>query len=159
MVDFQILTQLVVIQMATGDRQAWPLDEIEILKPGQATEQPAQEKTARTPVNKKQDDAVSKELADMGIIDQKSLGDKKAPQRQSSQNNGNGSQQKSENSQQPGKRRGNKNQRRRPKNKQGGSPNTQNAQSSQKNPPAQNKNRQENKQKPSNGNTTPPSGE
>ena len=165
-VDFQILTQLVIIQMATGDRQAWPLDEIEILKPGQTGKQnkPVQEKggkrVARTPVNKKLDAAISKELADMGIIDQESPGDKKTPQTQSSQNNGNGSpQQKREGSQQQGKRRGNKNRRRRPKNKQGGSPNSQNAQNAQKNPPAQNNNRQENKQNPSNENTTQPSGE
>ncbi len=159
-VDFQILTQLVIIQMATGDRQAWPLDEIEILKPGQTGKRiNPKQANAKTPVNEELDDAISKELAEMGIIESESPDDKKAPPRQSSPNNSNGSQQKSENAQQPGKRRGNKNRRRRPKNKQGGSPNTQNAQSSQKNPPAQNENRQENKQKPSNGKPTPPSGE
>ena len=166
-VDFQILTQLVIIQMDSGDRQAWPLDEIQILKPGQTTKQtkPAQEKTDKgdkgAPVNKKQDAAVTAELVEMADSEQDSApGEKRLPQTQSSQNNGDGSpQQKRENSQQPGKRRGNKNRRWRPKNKQGGSPNSQNAQNSQKNPPAQNKNRQENKQNPSNGNTTQPSGE
>jgi len=164
-VDTQILTQLVIVQMESGDRQAWPLDEIQILKPGQTGKQPVQEKgrteAASAPVDKKQDAAVTRELVEMAESEQDSAsGEKKAPQAQSPQNNGNGSpQQKSEDSQQPGKRRGNKNRRRRSKNKQGGSPNNQNAQNSQKNPPAQNKNRQENKQKPSNGNSTPPSGE
>ena len=152
-VDFQILTQLVIIQMATGDRQAWPLEEIEILKPGQTPKRikPGQEKK-NAPVNKEQDAAVNKELAEMGLVEQKSPDEKKTSQAGSPQNKGDGSQQ-------PGKRRGNKNRRRRPKNKQGGSPNNQNAQSSQKNPPVQNKNRQENKQNPSNGNTTQPSRE
>ena len=162
-VDFQILSQLVIIQMETGDRQAWPLDEIQILKPGQSGKQPVQKKGGKgvvsAPVNKKQDATVTKELVDKAEQDS-SPGDKKTLQTQSSQNNGNGSpQQKQEGSQQPGKRRSNKNRRRRPKNKQGGSPNAQNAQNAQKNPPAQNKKRQGDKQNPSNGNTTPPSGE
>lgn len=156
-VDFQILTQLVIIQMETGDRQAWPLDEIQILKPGQTSKQnkPAQKKTGEG------DKDVTAELVEKPDSEQDSApGKKKTPQTQSSQNNGNGSpQQKREGSQQPGKRRGNKNRRRRPKNKQGGSPNGQNTQNSQKNPPAQNSNRQGNKQKPSSGNTTQPSGE
>ena len=158
-VDFQILTQLVIIQMETGDRQAWPLDEIQILKPGQTSKQnkPAQKKTGEGD----KDAAVTAELVEKPDSEQDSApGKKKTPQTQSSQNNGNGSpQQKREGSLQPGKRRGNKNRRRRPKNKQGGSPNGQNAQNSQKNPPAQNSNRQGNKQKPSSGNTTQPSGE
>mgnify|MGYP000117691735 CR=1 FL=1 len=108
----------------------------------------------------KQDAAVTEELVEMAEAEQALVGAEKASQKQLPQSDGNGSpQQKSEGSQQPGKRRGNKNRRRRSKNKQGGSPNNQNAQNSQKNPPAQNKNRQENKQKPSNGNSTPPSGE
>jgi len=160
--DFQILTQLVVVQMDSGDRQAWPLDEIQILKPGQTGKQPVQKKTgkgtASDPVNKKQNAAVTAELVEMAESEQDSAsGEKKTPQTQSPQNNGNGTpQQKSENSQQQGKRRGNKNRRRRSKNKKSGSPNNQNA---QKNPPTQNKNRQENKQNPSNVNTAPPSGE
>lgn len=163
-VDTQILTQLVVIQMESGDRQAWPLDEIQILKPGQKGKQPEQEKAgngaAGAPVDRKQDAAVTEELVEMAEAEQESVGAEKAPQAQSPQNKGNGSpQQKSENSQQPGKRRGNKNRRRRSKKKQSGSPNSQNAQNSRNNPPAQNKNPQENKQNPSNGHTTQPSGE
>jgi cell fate regulator YaaT (PSP1 superfamily) len=164
-VDTQILTQLVIVQSESGDRQAWPLDEIQILKPGQKVKQPVQKKggeeTASAPVDRMRDAAVTVELVEMAESEQDSAADeKKPPQPQSPQNNGNGSQQqKSEGSQQPGKRRGNKNRRRRSKNKQGGSANNQNAQSSQKNPPSQSKNRQENKQNPSSGNTTPPSGE
>jgi cell fate regulator YaaT (PSP1 superfamily) len=167
-VDTQILTQLVVVQSESGDRQAWPLDEIQILKPGQTGKpvKPVQEQAgdgvaSAPPVDRMQDATVTAELVDMAESEQDSVpGEKKTPQPQSPQNNDNGSpQQKSEDAQQPGKRRGNKNRRRRSKNKQGGSPNNQNAQSSQKNPSAQNQNRQENKQNPSNGNTTPPSGE
>ena len=163
-VDMQILTQLVVIQMESGDRQAWPLEEIQILKPGQMAKPVKQvrEKSGddanSAPVDRKQDAAVTRELMEMAESEQDTApGEKKTPQNQSPQNNGNGSpQQKSEGSQQPGKRRGNKNRRRRSKNKQGGSPNNQNAQNK---PPVQNTNRQENKQSPSNGNTTQPSGE
>ena len=167
-VDTQILTQLVIVQSESGDRQAWPLDEIQILKPGQTGKpvKPVQEQAgdgvaSAPPVDRMQDAAVTAELVDMAESEQDSVpGEKKTPQPQSPQNNDNGSpQQKSEDAQQPGKRRGNKNRRRRSKNKQGGSPNNQNAQNSQKNPSAQNQNRQENKQNPSNGNTTPPSGE
>ena len=162
-VDFQILTQLVIIQMETGDRQAWPLDEIQILKPGQTGKQnkPAQEKAgkgaASTPANKKQEAAATKELVEMGVIEQESPGDKKPSQTQSPQDNGKGvPQQKKQDSQQSDKPRGSKKRRRRSKNKKSGSPNNQNA---QKNPPAQNSNQQEKEQNPSNGNTTPSNGE
>jgi cell fate regulator YaaT (PSP1 superfamily) len=163
-VDTQILTQLVVVQSQSGDRQAWPLEEIQILKPGQTGKQPPQKKGGEgtaSPVNRKQDTAVTKELMEMAESEQDSAaGEKKTPQKKSPQNNGNRSpQQKREDPQQPGKRRGNKNRRRRPKNKPAGSPNSQDGQNPQKNPPAQNKGHQEKKQNPSNGNTTPPSGE
>lgn len=154
-VDTQVLTQLVVVQSESGDRQAWPLDEIEILKPGQ-TGKPADPKKggqrASEAARAKQDAVVTAEVEEMAASEQDP---EKKPQ-----NNGNGSpQQKREGSQPPGKRRGNKNRRRRPKNKQGGSPNSQNGRAPQKNPPAQNKGQQEKKQNPSKGNTTPPSGE
>ncbi|OQY06087.1 MAG: hypothetical protein B6I25_04575 [Planctomycetales bacterium 4572_13] len=160
-VDFQILTQLVIIQMETGDRQAWPLDEIEILKPGQKPKRSKPGQRENASVNEEQDAAVSKELSDMGLVEQKSPDDKKDSQGQSSRDNANGKpRQKSENTQQQGKRHSNKNRRRRSKNdKKGGSSNSQNNQYSQKNAPDKNQNRQENKQNPSDGNTMPPSGE
>ena len=38
MVDMQILTQLVVVQIESGDRQAWPLDEIQDYQTGRKSE-------------------------------------------------------------------------------------------------------------------------
>lgn len=42
-VDFQVLTQLVVVQMPDGEKQAWPLEEIQVFngsKPAEASRQP-----------------------------------------------------------------------------------------------------------------------
>jgi hypothetical protein len=163
-VDTQILTQLVVVQSESGERQAWPLDDIQILKPGQKAK-PVQDKGIRevpkAPADRKQDDALTRELLEMAESEQDSAaGENQAPQKQSPQDNDNRQrQQRNEGSQQQGKRQGKKKRRRRPKNKQGGSPNAQNAQNAQNKSPDQNKNRQEKQQHPSSGNTTPPSGE
>ncbi|MHC4236820.1 MAG: PSP1 domain-containing protein [Planctomycetota bacterium] len=152
-VDTQILTQLVIVQMDSGNRQAWPLDEIQILKPGQTAKRPVQGETGKgAGGNAVKTESAAAESGRPQRNEQDSEPAEKTPQAPSAQNGDSGSQQ-------PGKRRGNKNRRRRSKNKQGGSPNNQNAQNSQKNPPAQNKNRQGSRQKPSNGNTAQPSGE
>lgn len=163
-VDTQILTQLVVVQSESGERQAWPLDDIQILKPGQKAK-PVQDKGTRevpkTSADRKQDDALTRELEEMAESEQDSAaGENKAPQKQSPQGNDSRQrQQRNEGSQQQGKRQGKKKRRRRPKNKQGGSPTAQNAQNPQNKSPEQNKNRQQNQQHPSSGNTTQPSGE
>ncbi|MHC5017322.1 MAG: PSP1 domain-containing protein [Planctomycetota bacterium] len=88
-VDTQILTQLVVVQSESGERQAWPLDDIQILKPGQKAK-PVQDKGIRevpkAPADRKQDDALTRELLEMAESEQDSAaGENQAPQKQSPQ--------------------------------------------------------------------------
>lgn len=163
-VDMQILTQLVIVQMESGDRQAWPLDEIQILKPGQSGKLPEQEKVGKEniadPVDSKQDAEVTAELMEMAESEQgAALEEKNRQQNQSPSNKGDESRQQSAGSQQSNQPSGKKKRRRRPKNKKRGSSEGQGGQNQGNNSAAPNKIRRENKQNASNANTTPPSGE
>ena len=164
-VDMQILTQLVVVQMDSGDRQAWPLDEIKILKPNQTSKQTDADTVIddnlddEYPVDKELQAVVTAEVEEMAEAEQNNPTDQTLSTQEQSAETGDSSrpQQKRDGSDQAGKRRGNKKRRRRSKNKKNDAGNNPNARNSQK--PAPNNHRRKNPQKPSNGNATPSSGE
>ena len=162
-VDVQILTQLVVVQSESGDRQAWPLDEIEVLKPGQREKEeksPEQQKPrrepARQPVSKVKEAAITEELEEIAETEQESL-EAETPQKAQQAKN-DGSQRQDGDPNKKKKRR-----RRRPRNKKRDSQNGSGENKPQNKQPSKNRNNQKNnqnkKQKPSNGNATPSSGE
>lgn len=124
-VDVQILTQLVVVQTDSGDRQAWPLEEIQKIDPKALTPDTVESATQKTAeaaatdtVDRKQDAIVTDELVEMAESEQKMLETEK-PQRQprprEKGNDASGQQKKRDGSSQEGNRK--KRRRRRPKNK------------------------------------------
>lgn len=78
--DVQVLTQLVVVQLDSGDRQAWPLEEIQILD-GRAQKElsqrepiPSDSQESSFPLeNRKQQEAITEELIEIAEIEQESL--------------------------------------------------------------------------------------
>ncbi|MEN8126727.1 MAG: regulatory iron-sulfur-containing complex subunit RicT [Planctomycetota bacterium] len=162
-VDVQILTQLVVVQTESGDRSAWPVEEIQKVDPDEVkknkddsgTRKPGK-RHLRKPVTEQQDAVITEELVEIAESEQESLEVEKPMQQPASGGNSNGSQQKDrEDSQQAPRRK--KRRRRGPKNKNRGPRNDQNSQESKNNRPANNN--QNNKPKPANGNTPQPGGE
>lgn len=125
-VDMQILTQLVIVQTESGDRQAWPVDEIRKLKPDEIKKQSDKSQQNGSGDNKpkssknrsrKKEEMTEEEVIEVAETEQelmeaekvavsKSDGAKTSSEQRQPDNNG--SQQKS---------RRKKNRRRRPKNK------------------------------------------
>lgn len=119
-VDVQILTQLVVVQTESGDRQAWPLEEIQILKPGELareTETPEREDTeldlSSQPSGKHIDDAVTEELEEIAETEQELLEVEQIQQIKAVQPEGSESQ--SQQQQEPSKQKNRRNKRNRRK--------------------------------------------
>lgn len=124
-VDVQILTQLVIVQTDSGDRQAWPLDEIQKVNPnelkqGQVEPQTEEtvEKSVANVVEQKQEAIVTEELVEMAESEQEMLEAEKPQRQPRSRNNGNNAprqQETGDGSPQEGNRK--KRRRRRSKNK------------------------------------------
>lgn len=165
-VDVQILTQLVVVQTASGERQAWPIDEIQILKPGeaelemnQARQESPRKDAPRRDASTAQKTAVTEELKEIAEAEQESLEaekDKPAGRDGADRRTKPQQDQSPEGGERPKSKR---KRRRRSKNKKRGPAGDQGGSNAPDAPSGQSKNRQPNKQNPSNGNTTPPSGE
>lgn len=158
-VDVQVLTQLVNVQLDSGDRQAWPLDEIQILNAKTLKQQQEQQKekapagkreTSQSMQNQRQQQAITEELEEIAEVEQDAMSIEEVLRESTDF-------QKQQEEQQPGQkkdgqRRGRKNRRRRPKNKDAKSENEQGGQGdqNQKKRPPRNRNRRK-KKKPSDG--------
>lgn len=125
-VDVQILTQLVVVQSESGDRQAWSVDDIQRIRPGhrpRKSEKSDADKGKKPSVHTKphkQDEAVTEEVVEIAESDQDIMEAEKATQTQSVQSKNKmdqddaSKQQGSEPSQKKSRRR--RKRRRKPKN-------------------------------------------
>ncbi|MHC5118714.1 MAG: PSP1 domain-containing protein [Planctomycetota bacterium] len=129
-VDVQVLTQLVVVQTESGDRHAWPLDEIKKVDPSEARQKDTSGKNetgrgnAAVSVSPQQDAVVTEELVEMAESEQEML--EAQPHQQPTPGKGGDA------SGQEGRRK--KKRRRRSKNKKRGpkdGPNSQNSQNNQ----------------------------
>ena len=121
-VDIQILTQLVIVQTESGDRQAWPLDEIKIFKPGELAQHADQsqggrnETAAATSLDKNHEVAITEELEEIAETEQELMEmEAKEGVRQDTPNTE--AQARGPDRSQQTNRRGQKKRRRRPKNK------------------------------------------
>jgi hypothetical protein len=156
-VDVQVLTQLVVVQTESGDRHAWPLEEIKKVHPGEARQQDDSEKNETVSddisasVNLREEAVVTEELVEMAESEQEML-EPEAHQPQSETENTDDSSARPNTpdaSGQEGRRK--KKRRRRSKNKNRGPQDGQSGQNSQTN--------QNNRPKASNENTSTSGGE
>ncbi len=165
-VNVQVLTQLVVVQTESGERQAWPVDEIQKIDPNGAAKQKdesakkeAEKKPLRDSVTEQEEAVVTEELVEMAESEQDMLEAEKPQSQPDSENNGDNSQQPktADSSQQEGRRK--KRRRRWSKNKKHGPREGQNGQNAQNNQSAQKNDNQNNKPKPPNGNAPQSGGE
>jgi cell fate regulator YaaT (PSP1 superfamily) len=141
-VDTQILTQLVIVQSESGDRQAWPLDEIQILKPGQVHKQKGKGcPKGDAPVDENLNETVTAEVEEMAESEQGTVSEQKDNELGQPSNNKDASEQSNK---QRGKKR-----RRRSKNKNKSPQNKRDNEDSQQKPSAQNNNHQRNEPPPS----------
>lgn len=151
-VDVQILTQLVVVQTESGDRHAWPLDEIKKVNAGKAWQMNEPEtKEAEggdvfVSVSPQEDAVVTEELVEMAESEQEIVDTQSCPQGVPETGDDSSGR---PNSGQEGRRK--KKRRRRPKNKNRGPRDGQNDQNSQGN--------QNNRPMASNGNASTSGGE
>ncbi|MDH4202297.1 MAG: regulatory iron-sulfur-containing complex subunit RicT [Phycisphaerae bacterium] len=138
-VDVQVLTQLVVVQTESGDRHAWPLDEIKKVDPSEARQKDTSGKNeteeggADASFSLLEDAVVTEELVEMAESEQEML--EAQPHQQPTPGKGgdsSGQPKTSDASGQEGRRK--KKRRRRSKNKKRGpkdGPNSQNSQNNQ----------------------------
>jgi cell fate regulator YaaT (PSP1 superfamily) len=152
-VDVQILTQLVVVQTESGDRQAWSVDEIQMLKPGELPRNTNNSKTknqeqsqASMSASQSQQAAITEELEEIAETEQELLEtestEKSAQDTSSERQNA----QKQQGQTKQIDRSGKKKRRRRPKNKKRDDQKSPDNSNSQKRRPA-NKNKQRNQEK------------
>jgi cell fate regulator YaaT (PSP1 superfamily) len=143
-VDVQVLTQLVVVQTESGDRHAWPLDEIKKINSSEARQINESEKKETgggdvpASVGPQEDAVVTEELVEMAESEQEMLEEVQLDQQPVSENTGDSSRRSRtpDASGQEGMRK--KKRRRRPKNKNRGpqdGPNGQNPKNNQNNKP------------------------
>jgi cell fate regulator YaaT (PSP1 superfamily) len=163
--DMQILTQLVVVQMDSGDRQAWPLDELQILKPGeleQRMEEPEQDDILQERLQVSdgtgQDADVTEELLDIAEAEQDQTTEEEVfrpqPNEGFSANRSADAVQRQNGSDQGSRR--NKNRRRRSKNKNRGPQNNSGGPAPQNSQPWNEQNRPNKPSSSSNGNASGP---
>lgn len=156
-VDVQVLTQLVVVQTESGDRHAWPLDEIQkvsadgsVKRKDESEKNQTGQEDASASVSPQEDAVVTEELVEMAESEQEML--EVPPHEQPRAGNSDTSSQQPQTpdaSGQEGMRK--KKRRRRPKNKNRGPRDGSSGQNSQNN--------QDNKPRPSNENASTSGGE
>lgn len=141
-VDTQILTQLVIVQSESGDRHAWSVDEIQVLKPGQVAKQKNNNPVLDSaPADAGLDQSVTVEVEEMAESEQNMVSSQKSASQSQPSDHG-------DSSQKTNKQRSKK-RRRRSKNKKNPDQNKQGDKNLQNNPSGQNNNHQRNKPRPS----------